>query len=161
MSFGFSGHEPLDVSGESRTKQSMKDECDVNLIVARFDKTGLISHLAEGVPQFVDVSELGDYRSIIEQVRKVDEYFAGLPARVRSEFKNDASLFMDFLESGASHDELLELGLAVVGDRRADEERQRRRDDVAAAQAAEAARAAGRAPVEPVVPPEGADTVST
>ncbi len=141
-------YEPLDVSGESRTKQSMKDECDVNLIVSRFAKTGLISHLADGIPQFVDVSELGDFRSILSQVAKVESYFAGLPAGVRASFGNDASRFMDYLESGASEEDLLALGLDIVGDRRADEERQRRRDDVAAVQAVEAAVAAVEEPSE-------------
>ncbi len=150
-------YRPLEPGKGGRAKQSMKDECDVNLIVERFAKTGLISHLAEGVPQFVDVSELSDYRTVIEQVRKVDEYFAGLPAKVRSVFENDPSRFMDFLESGASAEDLKKLGLEVVGDRRADQQRQRRRDD--AAEAAAAAVAAVAAVVEaPVEPPGTVDT---
>jgi len=128
MSMYGRSYSPADCSGDGKAKQSMKDECDVNLIVSRFAETGLISHLAGGIPQFVDVSALGDYRSIIEQVRKVDEYFAGLPADVRSEFRNDASLFMDYLESGASVEDLQKLGLAIVGDRRVDKELQRRRE---------------------------------
>lgn len=44
----------------SLTKQSFKDECDINQIVAKFEKTGLVNHLARGVPQFADVSEMGD-----------------------------------------------------------------------------------------------------
>ncbi len=130
-------YKPLDASEGGKAKQSMKDECDVNLIVSRFAETGLISHLAGGVPQFVDVSELGDYRSIIEQVRKVDEYFAGLPADVRSEFSNDASRFMDYLESGASVEDLQKLGLAIVGDRRVEKELKRRREDAAPKEPAE------------------------
>ncbi len=99
------------------------------------------------------MSELGDYRSIIEQVRKVDEYFSGLPAEVRSEFLNDASRFMDYLESGASVEDLEKLGLKVVGDRRADQQRQRRRDD--AREAVEAAVAASEPPIEPPVAEAG------
>ncbi len=107
----------LDVSGESRTKQSMKKECDVNRIVSSFQKTGLIDHLADGIPVFADVSELGDYRSVIEQVRAVDAYFAGLPAKVRTAFSNDASNFMDYLESGATAEELERAGLEVLDGR--------------------------------------------
>ncbi len=133
---------PLKPGKGGGAKQSMKDECDVNLIVARFTKTGLISHVSEGVPMFVDVAELGDYRSVIEQVRKVDEYFSGLPAEVRSEFSNDASRFMEYLESGASAEDLMKLGLSIVGDRRKDDELQRRREKDAV--------------VEEVVPPVAA-----
>lgn len=138
-------------------KQSMRDECDVNLIVARFSETGLISHLASGVPRFADVSEFSDFRGVLEQVREVESYFAGLPAKVRRSFADDASLFMDYLESGASEEDLKKRGLELVGDRRADQERQRRRDD-----ASKAANAAAKAAEPPVEPPDAeAGTVLT
>lgn len=105
--------------GESRTKQAMQDECNINLIMARFEKTGLITHLAQGAPSFADVSELTGYRSAIENVRLVQEYFLGLPAKVRARFDHDAATFMDYLESDATPDELRELGLDALGDRRA------------------------------------------
>ncbi len=104
-------------SGVGRTKQSMRDECNVNLIVANFTKTGFLGHLAQGVPEFVDVSEMTDYRSVIEQVRSVEKYFAGLPAEVRTAFGNDAVDFMQYLET-ASVEDLETLGLEALGDRR-------------------------------------------
>jgi len=107
----YSALEPGDGPG---AKQSMKDECDVNKIVERFQKSGLISHLGAGVPAFVDVSELGDYRSVIEQVRSVEAYFAGLPAKVRSVFKNDARSFMDYLETAPTVQDLEEVGLDAI-----------------------------------------------
>ncbi len=105
-------------SGKGRAKQSMKDECDVNLIVAQFTKTGFMSHVATGLPSFVDVSELTDYRSAIEHVRSVEEWFSGLPAEVRARFRNDAVEFMEYLDGGATEDEFEELGRQVLGDRR-------------------------------------------
>ncbi len=137
--------------GKGRAKQSMKDECDVNLIMAQYVKTGFISHLAAGIPSFVDVSELTDYRSAIEHVRSVEEYFAGLPAEVRSSFRNDAVAFMEFLESGGSKDDLKALGLAVLGDRRARSRDEREGDSVSA-----------RAlPAPEVEPPEPGSTLRT
>ncbi len=110
-------------------KQSMMEECDVNGIVMRYKKTGLLTHLARGVPQYVDVSEFVDYRSVIEQVRLIEDYFAGLPADVRASFQNDASLYMDYLESNPSMEDMKTRGLAAIGDRRA-LERLRRAEDV-------------------------------
>jgi len=104
--------------GKGRAKQSMRDECDINLIMAQYVKTGFMSHVSAGIPDFVDVSELTDYRSAIEHVRSVEEYFVGLPAVVRSRFDNDAVSFMEYLESGASEEDLRALGLEVLGDRR-------------------------------------------
>lgn len=139
--------EPGDGPG---AKQSMADECNVNLIVERFEKTGLIDHLAAGVPQFVDASELGDYRSIIEQVRVVDEYFMGLPAQVRQAFGNDPRLFMDYLETKPSRDELESLGMEAIAERRRPAE-DRRVSDVVVPEV----------PEVPEVAPEEPGTVPT
>lgn len=105
---------PLAPGNRPGAKQSMREECDVNKIVLRFQKTGLLTHVASGVPAFVDVSELGDYRSVIEQVRLVEEYFLGLPAKVRSAFENDARSFMDYLEGDPSQGDLEALGLEAI-----------------------------------------------
>ncbi len=117
--------------GKGRAKQSMKDECNINLIMAQYTKTGFISHLAKGVPSFVDVSTLTDYRSAIEHVRSVEEYFSDLPAVVRTRFDNDAVTFMEYLDSGASEEDLRDLGLEVLGDQRARARNEREGDVVA------------------------------
>lgn len=106
-------YKPRVYDGPGRTKQSMKEECDVNNIVARFDLTGLLDHLAEGVPVYEDVSELGDYRTALDNVRAAQEYFDGFPAAVRAEFGNDVARFMTYL-SGASEADLRKLGLDVL-----------------------------------------------
>ncbi len=137
--------------GKGLAKQSMRDECDVNLIMAKFVKTGLISHVARGLPSFVDVSELTDYRSAIEQVRSVEKYFAALPAGVRTRFDNDAVSFMSFLESGASGEDLEALGLEALGDRRARSKDGREGDSVEP----------DVVPPPPVVPAEAAGTLPT
>lgn len=130
--------------GTGRTKQSMKDECDVNLIVAKFDRTGLLDHLAEGVPYFEDVSEVGDYRAALENVRAAQEYFSKFPAKVRSEFGNDVTRFMTFLR-GASDGDLLELGLEVL-DRRVARSQDAREGDVVTPPPPEVEEASGTVP---------------
>ncbi len=100
--------------GPGRTKQSFKDDCDINIIVEKHARTGLISHLAKGVPQFADVSELPDYQTAIQQIRDAQDYFMGLPAAVRAEFKNDAGQFIDFMSQDASEEKLEELGLIAI-----------------------------------------------
>ncbi len=138
-------YKPLEPGDGPGAKQSMREECDVNKIVERYVKTGLIDHLADGIPQFVDVAELGDYRSVIEQVRAVELYFAGLPALVRRSFEDDARLFMDYLETNPSEEDLELLGLAAIGDRRAVERIRRAGDEPVV----EEPEAPPEAPVEP------------
>lgn len=41
-------------NGKSLTKSEFKNECDINLIVKRFDKTGLITHVSNMSPIFGD-----------------------------------------------------------------------------------------------------------
>jgi len=44
----------------SLTRQSFKDECDVNLIVKRYTETGMINHIPRSTPQYGDAPE-GDF----------------------------------------------------------------------------------------------------
>lgn len=103
-----------EISDESRAKQSMKDECDINQIVDRFRQTGLVSHLAQGHPRYLDVSEMGDYREALDQVTRVSDFFMGLPADLRSRFDNDPAAFIDFMSDPANADEIAALGLEDV-----------------------------------------------
>lgn len=105
-------------TGPGMAKQSMKEECDINVIVSRFDRTGALSHVAKGVPSFADVSEVTDYRSVLEFGRSADEYFAGLPAKVRARFGNDVARYVEALMSPDAASELAEVVREVYGDRR-------------------------------------------
>lgn len=104
----------LDFSGEegrSLTKQSEAAATDINKIIERFDAGGMISHVNERTPVYLDVSEVADYRGALEQVRKTNEFFMELPAKVRERFKNDPAEFLDFMTDDANMAEAVELGL--------------------------------------------------
>lgn len=134
--------------GRGRTKQSMKDECDINLIVATYVKTGFLSHVAKGLPTYVDVSELTDYRSALEHVRSVEDYFKGFPALVRAHFGNDAVAFMEYLETDPSREDMEEIGLMVLAPKVIVED-----PDIP--------ESAGAVPAPEVEPPEPASTLPT
>lgn len=97
--------------GRSRTKQAMKDETDINRIVDRFARTGLVTHLAKGSPQYLDVAEVGDYRTAIQRVRDTEVFFEGLPAKIRSGFGNDPAMFLDFMCDPNNEAAAREMGL--------------------------------------------------
>lgn len=94
-----------------RTKQEMKDECDINQILRRFQKTGMVNHLASGVPQFGDVSGVTDFRSAVERVEVARGFFDRLPSPIRKEFDNDPVAFVDAFSDAAQRPRLEELGL--------------------------------------------------
>lgn len=114
---------PVVITGPGRAKQEFAAECDINNIVRRYVRDGFVAHVNKGVPQFVDVSEVGDFRSAVDQVRAATDFFSRLPAKVRARFGNDVARYID--EAGRlSRDELRELGLAEL---RASDRRERRK----------------------------------
>lgn len=98
----------------SRTKQEFKDQCDVNHIMARYESTGLISHLAKGHPQFLDVSEIPDYQAMLDRMIAVGDFFMGLPAKIRDHFDNDPSVMMEAIGDPERRDEMVDLGLVEL-----------------------------------------------
>ncbi len=99
----------------SLTKQSFKNECDVNQIVRRYIDTGGLSaqnlqNYATG--EYGDFSDIPDYRTALDQVRRAGEAFSTLPAVVRERFKNNVAGFLDFCHDPENLDELRRMGLA-------------------------------------------------
>jgi hypothetical protein len=93
-----------DIPSDTRTKQSMKDDCDVNMIVARFKNGESITHVTDKVAQYADVSEVGDYREALENVRITHSMFMELSAEDRAKFDNDPALFLDAVHRGEVYD---------------------------------------------------------
>lgn len=130
----------VEIVGESLTKQSMKAECDINNILAKYKRTGVLEHIAAGQPKYLDISEVGDYRTAIEQVRAVGEFFDGLPAEMRIKFNNDPVEFIDFVTDPANRERMVEYGLATASEARGDGDVG---GDVGAADSADSGRANG------------------
>lgn len=97
--------------GKVGAKQSMRDECDINMILARYAKTGLLTPVVTRPPMFVDVSEVGDYRQAVQNVESAQNLFMELPATTRARFANDPAQFLDFATDPANETEMIELGL--------------------------------------------------
>lgn len=102
----------------SRTQQSLRDECNINKILARFKKVCGGDYLQQmngyvgGT--FGDFSEVTDYRSALDQVKRAKDVFMRIPAKVRAEFNNDPAYFLDFCQDPKNVDRLREMGLVKV-----------------------------------------------
>lgn len=97
--------------GPSLTKQSFKNECDINGIMKRFERTGIITHNAKREGYFADVSVVPDFAEAVQAVRKAEDMFMSLPAKLRAEFDNDAAAYVRFCADPANKDRMIELGL--------------------------------------------------
>ncbi len=97
-------HESDISCGPDRTKQSFIDECDINKIVAQYDRTGLLTHVSNAQPLFVDVSETGTYREALQNVRAVEAHFLELPSKIRARFENDPAQYLDWQATATDED---------------------------------------------------------
>lgn len=102
---------PAEVGERSMTKQSFKDESDVNLIMARYLKTGILESQMRQVPRYGDFTSAEDYHSCMNRVRAAEELFMRLPAKVRDYVDNDPKKLLELVFDPARVDECRELGL--------------------------------------------------
>lgn len=97
--------------GPGKTKQSFKDECDINTIMARYQVSGLIDHFNPSQPQYLDCTG-ADYQLAMQTVASAMSMFQELPSSVRSRFENDPAKFLDFAQNPENLPEMAEMGLA-------------------------------------------------
>lgn len=83
----------------SLTRQDDAEDADINVIVGRFLKTGLLPENVR-VPQYGDFSQASDYKSSLDQVRRAEQAFAEFPAEVRAQFNHDVGAFLDAAYAG-------------------------------------------------------------
>lgn len=98
-------------TGIGLTKQSHIKECDINNIMARYQKTGAISHMNNHASDYGFASS-DDLHAALNTVNRANEMFNDLPSSIRTKFGNDPGLFLDFVQNPENMNEMVELGLA-------------------------------------------------
>lgn len=96
--------------GESRTEQHHANEVNINQIVSRYRKTGVLPPSTR-IESYGDFSEVRDYHSACNHVREAQAAFMMLPSSIRSRFKNDVGALLAFLEDPENRAEAQRLGL--------------------------------------------------
>lgn len=110
--YGAKIKERIDFSDDpGRTKQAFRDECDVNLIIKKYDRQGILTHLNKLEAQYGDVSGV-DFQAALDLVTRTRGFFEQLPSSVRRSFGNDPANFLDFCDNPANADRLVEMGVA-------------------------------------------------
>jgi len=77
---------------ESLTRQEHKDECDINSILARYERTGDLPPSRPGA--FVNCTSTS-YQESLQIVSEANQLFSELPVRVREIYGNSPALFLD------------------------------------------------------------------
>lgn len=95
---------------ENRTRESELEATDINRIVRSYEQSGMLPQVQHA--RFLDVSELPDYRTAMDQVQLAHKVFLSLDARKRLEFGNDTARFLEFCANPENRVRLEELGIA-------------------------------------------------
>lgn len=92
------------------TEQSHKSECDVNKIIRKYDKNGLINHVSKIEAQFGDVSGI-EFKSAQDKVIAAKAMFNELPSDIRKRFENNPASLLTFMDDADNRQEAIELGI--------------------------------------------------
>ncbi|WNK13826.1 MAG: internal scaffolding protein [Microvirus sp.] len=97
-------------SEPSATKQEFKDDCDINSILKKFQRTGAISHYSKYQAHYGDFSPC-DYQTAQNLILNANQMYADLPSKIRDEFTSP-DLFLAFVQDPNNIERMRELGLA-------------------------------------------------
>lgn len=97
----------------SMTKQSFKEECDINRLMAKYEKTGVLDHVNKRPPEYGNFVGVVSYQDSLNIVLEAREIFAGLPARIRDRFGNDPAQYLAFIDDPKNKDEAIKLGMIM------------------------------------------------
>lgn len=103
----------LDTGAVSCTRQEFAEECDINAIMARYEKVGGFLPPPVAEPRYLDLTQMPtDFQSAMHVMMEAENAFMSLPASVRFSFENDPARFVEFAMDGANLDKMREWGLA-------------------------------------------------
>ncbi len=95
--------------GGGRTKQAFKSECDINTIMKKYEKTGVIPQLSN--PGEYGIATSTSFHEAMNTVKEAERMFGALPPGLRNRFEGDPARFLDFVGDEDNHAEMMELGL--------------------------------------------------
>lgn len=99
----------------SRVKQADARASDINLIVARYRKSGELPVVSRA-PMFADIS-VGDFKSSMDVMTAAQQSFDLLPARTRAAFQNDPARLLEALDKSSDpevHQYLFDAGMFLT-----------------------------------------------
>lgn len=107
-------HEPVVFvnAGPSMTRQEFAAECDINVLMAHYEKNAVLPPTNRVDPQYFDASEVPDFRDALDIARQAQEAFSRVPAAARKELDNDVHKFVEYAQDEANLPQLRKWGLA-------------------------------------------------
>jgi len=92
-------------------QQQFKEECNINSIMKRYQKTGIIDHYNKYEPHYGEISPMS-FHEAQNTIATANTMFEELPSSARKKFKHDPAVFLEYVQDPANADSLRDLGLA-------------------------------------------------
>ncbi len=89
------------IFNDGRTKQSFRDETDINKILKRAQKSGTISHLNRYEARYGDFAGFDFFEAQMKLIQG-REIFDALPSEIRNEFNQSQAEFFDYVNDPAN-----------------------------------------------------------
>lgn len=102
-------------TGKGLTEQSHLEQCDINIILADYSRTGFMRHAKENQGRYDDVTSY-DFQKSMETVANVKSMFEGLPSAIRNEFGHDPNNFLNYVQNPQNVNELAKRGILKGND---------------------------------------------
>ncbi|AXH75876.1 MAG: internal scaffolding protein [Microviridae sp.] len=96
---------------ESRSNQSDKDSCDINVILRQYIRTGQLPP-PKTTPSYVDLTLQPDLHKAVNMYGAAMSVYYELPVDIQDKFKKPSD-FVDFCLDPRNSKDLLDMGLAV------------------------------------------------
>lgn len=107
-------HAIMFTKGNSKVQQHKKDEADINNIVSKYIKTGVLGNPLDSnqrKPMFGDFSMQGNYHEMLNTIKSADNAFLSLSADLRKRFKNNPQKALEFVSKRENIMEAVKLGM--------------------------------------------------
>ena len=92
----------------TRTKQAFKDSTDINKILDKARRTGVITHVGKYGEEYGDFSDVPDLLEAELRLARAREIFADAPSEIRREFDQDVGKFFAWVNDPANADAVSE-----------------------------------------------------
>lgn len=106
---------PTIVTGRGKTEQAHKAQCDMNVILRDYQRTGLMKHVKNNAGRYDDIPAV-DFQEAMFLVTRAQAMFSELPSNIRKRFANDPAEFFEFVQNPENKEELRKLGLLAGSD---------------------------------------------
>lgn len=103
----------IDTGSDTPVEQSHRDQCDVNEIIRRFKRNGLLDHQNHRQPMYGDFTAASSLQESIELVTAAQDDFDSIPAKVRAAALNSPVQFLEMLSTPEGVAILEKAGLEV------------------------------------------------